>query len=359
MGETDEIDLGFLKIWNFDRQKNKYISDSVILAKIEKILATHVTQQGNVKGVGIVQITDGNFHPLSEKEIELVQQARAMLFLSITSANNTKIHDGNSGHSMMTSENFDVFHQNFSLDDDHFSERTGEIIQFMKAGYTLQKIRFQVPSFVPMPHRYDLDRSVLAGLHELKQAKPKVFQKIVSSTQIFMEGYYNSGHLANKARILMFMSAFEMILAIPAEQQRRHFKANIEAISNLDGETKYINYWDGKAKPKSKEILSKKGVWAEKFYLLRNKIIHGERVTHADFLFEKKQSHINIALIFFIHSVKKQLERSLKKYTCDYEIHWERYLDRISYDEPKKVTLFVYRYSTRKLFEKMKRKLSK
>lgn len=359
MGEVDEIDLGFLKVWNFDRQKTKYIADPALLTKVEKILATHVTQHSNVKGIGIVQIADNDFQPLSDKEVELVQQARAILFLSIVSANNTKIQDGNSGHSMMTSENFDATYQNFSLDDDYISERTGAIIPFMKAGFTLQKVRFQMPSFVPTPSRYDIDRSMFAGLLQLRVKKPKVFRRVVESTHIFIEGYYNASNFSDKNRILTFMSAFEMFFALPDDnKQRMHFKSKIGEIANFDGERTYTNFHKGRSKPNSKEAITKKVLWAEKFYRLRNRIIHGEKITYDDFLFEKKQPHVQIALIFFIQSIKRQLERSLKQFSCDYEIRWESYIDRITHEKPTKTTLFVYSYSRRKLFEKL-RKLSK
>lgn len=353
MGELDEIDLGFLKVWNFDLKKDIYVKDATLLAKVEKIIATHVTQYGNVKGIGIVQMPNKGFEPLNDDEIELVQQARAILFLMATSANNTKIADGNSGHSMVTSENFDAIYQNFLLTDDYVSESAGEIIPFRKGGNTLQKIRFQIPNFVPTPHRYGLDQEMQVALSRIRSKKPKVFQRIINSTQIFIEGYYNSPHLSSKARVLMIMSAFEMIFSLPEQDMRKHFKNKIQSIADLDGDKRYMNYWKSRAYPKSKESLSKKGLWAEKFYLLRNKITHGDDVTKTDFFFEKKQPHIYIALLFFILAIKKQFEKSLNDFTCNYEIKWETYLDEISFDQPRKVTKFVYKYSRRKLFQKL------
>ncbi len=353
MNGFDEINLGFLRVWNFDKKKDDYIKDEVLKTKLEKIFATHITHHGNVKNIGVIEITGNKFQPFTQKEIELIQEARATLFLSFVSNNNTGISNVNSGHRMATSENFDVIYQNFTLDSDHVAETSGEIVRFSKAGYTLDKIRFLTPSFVPTPSNYTLDGEIFSELTYLKTHKPKIYRRIINSTQICMEGYYNSNHLSNKARILLFMSAFEAIFSIPETQQRKHFKRNIQAISDLDGEKKYVSYWDKKTNPKSLEYLSKKGIWAEKFYRLRNSIVHGDKVKLSNFNFEKWQSHIDIALLFFVLAVKKQFEKSRRGYFCDYEIKWEEYTDNISFPTPRKLKAFVYRSSSRRLFNKL------
>lgn len=357
--ELDEIDLGYLKVWNFEKKKDDYIKDPVLKAKIEKIFATQITHHGNVRGIGVVQFPDNDFQPLAPNELELVQQARATIFLAFVSENNTRISNANSGHSMATSENFDVIYQNFTVEDDHVAETSGEIMRFSKGGYTLDKVRFQIPSYVPTPSSYHYDQEIFSELLHLRIHKPKIYRKIINSTQIFMEGYYNSNHLSNKARILLFMSAFEAIFSIPEKDQRKHFKIEIAKISDIDGEKTYTNYWGKKSNPKSKEMLSKKGIWAEKFYLLRNAIVHGDHVKPESFIFEKTQEHIGIALLFFVLAVKKQFEKSRKGFHCDYEINWEEYKDEISFPEPKTTRIFVFHRSVRRLWNKMIRQRTK
>lgn len=359
MNGIDEIDLGYLKVWNFDKKKDEYLKDPVLKAKIEKIFATQTTHHGNVRGIGVIQFSNNDFQPLSSNESELILQARATLFLAFVSENNTRVPNANSGHSMATSENFDVIYQNFTLDQDYVAETTGEIIRFNKGGYTLDKVRFLIPSYVPTPSSYRYDQEVFTELSYLKSHKPKIYRKIINSTQIFMEGYYNSNHLSNKARILLYMSAFESIFSIPENQQRKYFKQHIEKISYLDGEKKYVSYWDKRTNHRSKEFLSKKGIWAEKFYLLRNAIVHGDHVKPDSFIFEKTQEHIHIALLFFVLAVKKQFEKSHKGFYCNYEIRWEEYKDEISYPEPKTMNIFVFHYSMRRLWNKMIRQRSK
>lgn len=84
-------------------------------------------------------------------------------------------------------------------------------------------------------------------------------------------------------------------------------------------------------------------------------IIHGEKVEPNDFLFKGDQRHYDIALLFFILIIKKQIEKILrnKKYCCDYEINWKSWKDEISQPELTMKSGFVYEYTMRKLFEKM------
>ncbi len=353
MNGIDEIDLGYLKVWNFEKKKDEYIKDNTLKTKIERIFATLITHHGNVRGIGVIQFPNNNFQPLSQQEHELIQQARATIFLAFVSENNTRIPNANSGHSMATSENFDVIFQNFTLEDDYVAETSGEIIRFSKGGYTLDKVRFQIPSFVPTPSSYHYDQEIFSELLYLRTHKPKIYRLLINSVQIFMEGYYNSNHLSNKARILLYMSAFESIFSIPESQQRKHFKASIEKISSFDDEKKYVSYWDKKSNPKSKEMLSKKGIWAEKFYLLRNSIVHGDSVKPESFIFEKTQEHIHIALLFFVLAVKKQFEKSRRGFYCNYEIRWKEHTDDISFPEPRTMKIFAFEYSMRRLWTKM------
>jgi len=119
--------------------------------KIERIFATQVTHHGNVHGIGVVQFSNNNFQPLTPNESELVLQARTTIFLAFVSENNTRIPNANSGHSIATSENLNVIYQNFTLDDYCVAETSGEIIRFNRVRYTLDKVRFQIPSYVSTP----------------------------------------------------------------------------------------------------------------------------------------------------------------------------------------------------------------
>ena len=71
---------------------------------------------------------------------------------------------------------------------------------------------------------------------------------------------------------------------------------------------------------------SRKVKWADRIYSLRNKIMHGEAIKDEDYIFEGKQRHMDIGPMFFILSLKKELNRFLRR---------EHYFDRIEWKRPE------------------------
>jgi len=64
-------------------------------------------------------------------------------------------------------------------------------------------------------------------------------------------------------------------------------------------------------------------MWVDKFYSLRNKIIHGSQMKNDDYVFRGKQDHFDIALIFFVFGFKKIMSSKPQiKDTID-EVHWK------------------------------------
>lgn len=353
--DTPEIDLGFAKIWNFDLKKNDYITDQRLLEKIEKIINVNVELwSGSVRNVGIISIGSIDFRKYNEEENEIIKQIRHILFISFIAENNTAKPGANSGFSMATAENFDVIYQNFSLDGENFSEQTGEIININAAGYNFISTKFQKPRYINKPFRFNLDKEMFDGLLKLRLNKPLVFRRCLNAIQIYMESYYNTPYLSRNARILLNTSAFEILLSLPETQQRKIFKEKIKNIVSLKGEQEY-SYWTkiGTNSKKFKGTIAE--IWADKFYSLRNNIIHGNNILSNDFVFKNYQSHLEISCLFFIFLLKKQIEKSFgSSDECDYEIRWDKWTE--DYPVAREVQGFVYLKSYRKLFKRLLRK---
>lgn len=359
MKGIDEIDFGFAKIWNFSKCKSKYIKDQNQIDKITKIFNCYKCYKTSlIDEIGIFSIGDVDFRVLTEDEMVFVKEVRYLLFLSFLSKNNTITYNCNSGHQMATSDNFDVIYQNFTLENDTVSERVGEIISYNKGGYKLDEVVYQRPSFVPTPMRFDIDKDLFSHLIDLKSKRPLVYRRILNATEIFFESYYNSHYVSRNARILLQAAAFEILLQLPVEAPRKEFRHRIGffSIHSRDKKHSYtIRYWSKKQLKVIKKQLTIKEIWADRFFSLRNMIIHGEKVESTNFLFKGDQKHYDIALLFFILTIKKQIEKSLrnKKYGCDYEINWKYWKDEISQPEPTMKSGFVYEYTIRKIYEKL------
>lgn len=353
--DTTEIDLGFGKIWNFDKMKDAYIKNPELLKKVEKIVDINTELWSKrVQNVGIISIGSTNFRKFNDKENELIRQIRLILFISFIAKNNTVINHVNAGLSMATAENFDVVYQNFTIDGESFSESSGEIVNINASGYRFSEVKFQKPRYILNPFKFNLDLDIVRGMLELKRSKPRIFLRIINAIQLLMEGYYNTPYLSRNARLLLHAGAFEVLLSLPDIGQRKELKKKIKDITVFNGEKEY-SYWT-KIGPKNVKLKgSVKEIWADQFYTLRNNIIHGNNPNIKKFIFNKTQNHLDISILFFVLLIKKQIEKSLgKKYECDYEIQWDEWEDQLI--SKNKIQGFVYSMSMRKLFDKLKHK---
>ena len=84
-------------------------------------------------------------------------------------------------------------------------------------------------------------------------------------------------------------------------------------------------------------------IWADKFYTLRNHIIHGENVWMQEFVFQRRQGHLEIAVLFFVLLVKELINEKLRskgKFFMD-NVTWTKYHTGIEVKEG-----FIYERST-------------
>ena len=358
MEDLPEIDFGFLKIWNFDQLKEKYIPNEKIRSKVGKILGMHrAFFVGPLKGIGIVSIGDTDFRVFTDKEKEKIRLAKLILFLSFLSKNNTIELNPNTGHRMATAENFIPVYQKFNLETNYMTEMDGYIVPTMHGGLEINKTKYYRPAFVLSPMRFEIDKDLFNSLLELKNKRPRVFNKIINATELFFESYHNYPLISKNARILLQASAFEILLDLPEKKQRKVFKEKIEKETALSGEKRYVYYSERLRGKKEKEYLTLKGIWADSFYTLRNHIIHGAFPSDKEFLFRGKQNHILIALLFFIFFVKKQINKSLRREIFTDEIIWKKWYDDLFSQNREG---FVYEpISFRKIFERYLHKKGK
>ena len=354
MHNVPEIDLGFLKIWNFNLLKEQYIPDEKLRNKVEKILSTYQEHfTGVIKNMAVVSIGETDFRSFNEDEYKRIRLARLLLFLSFISKSNTTPFNGNTGHQMATSENFNPVYQNFNLTDDAMSERDGYIVPMLSGGFELDTVKYIKPSSTVIPNKFDIDGKLLTFLLKIKDKKPRIFERIINATEVFFESYYNSFIVSQNARVLLQMSAFEILLDLPEKKQRKRFKEIIEKETALPEDKKYVHYSERPDSKKERENLTIKGIWADLFYSLRNHIIHGLTPKNKEYVFKNRQMHTSIAFIFYIFFVKRQINKSFGRIVFEEEIYWKKWHDD-NFDNDREE--FVCEVSFRRLWEKSLRK---
>lgn len=322
LGEHEEINFGTAKVWNFQKKSAQYITDLKLRDYVEKIVFSNIYQGKPIKDVGVVSIGNTDFREFSPEERKTTDEIRLVLFLAFLYRHNTQARGGNAGWNMATSENFEYVTQNFQPYSENISERNGRIITITAGGYKIGDKKFFAPSFVIKPFRFSLDGRFLHYLLLLKKrGGVKLYRRILKSVDLFFESYYNNPNVSDNARTLLQVASFETLLDLPIRDGRKIFKDKIEAYCDLPKEKKYLHHYET-PNGKRPERRSRKAIWADIFYTLRNHIIHGDVVKPDDFIFKGKQQHLDIAVLFLALLVKKLINEKFKKRLFYDEISW-------------------------------------
>src|SRR3989338_8705621 len=118
MGDCSEVDFGFLKLWNFDKKKDELIQDVQLLSRMTELMNTYQDRNMPIRGMGVFLLQPGRLNSLNQQTKIDIRDARLILFLSFLAENNTTFKDGNTMHSMATSENLMIIYQGTHLPSD-------------------------------------------------------------------------------------------------------------------------------------------------------------------------------------------------------------------------------------------------
>ena len=99
--------------------------------------------------------------------------------------------------------------------------------------------------------------------------------------------------------------AFEILLEL---EKREDFRGKIHQLfgDTRDSRRLYPIINTKTSRKTTDEMLTEKQIWAEEFYKLRNKIIHGDVLLEKDFFYNNK-GHFYFSVLFFRMCIRKKL----------------------------------------------------
>ncbi len=325
--DRDEISFGDIKVWRFETKSTHYITNQPLRDKIKLLIDSNVLHEKPIKGVGVLSIGQTDFREFSHEEFKIADEVRLILFLAYLSRINVNLNGPNAGHYAATSENFTFVIQNFDPTSDYIAEQNGFIVKKLVGGYKIGELLFHAPPFVTTPLKFGIDADLIAKLFRIKQTNRRLYERILRATDLLFESYFNDPYVSINARLLLQVGSFEVLLDLPERDQRKAFKLLIAKYTVISSE-KSRNYFSERPGGRNvKETAPLKVMWADKFYTLRNRIIHGDKVDPNDFVFIKRQSHLDISLLFFVLIVKELINEKLRtrrKYFLD-NITWGKF----------------------------------
>lgn len=318
----DEVAIPELNavIWNFDRKANDYIPDATTRDKVKRLLAANTRGNEAIENIGVLSMGNTDFRTFSSLEVQALHEIKLLLFLSRLAKSNTKPD----ADRMTTAENLSFVIQNFEMDNEYIAESAGHIIRLSAAGYTIDETKFRAPGYVVFPLVFNLDSSTLKTLLEMRAKRPLIYKRILRACELFMRSYFNDPYVDDNSRILLMLAAFETLMDLPDDgQQRRHFKEIVKQFIDIKTDKQRSFFSERGNGRKVRERGSMKVRWADRLYVLRNHIIHGNTIKSSQFYFEgTQQRHIDIAVLFFVFLCHAKMTRSLKRRVFFDEIVW-------------------------------------
>lgn len=334
MRNIPSISYKSAKLWNL-KYLEQNIDDPELTQYLSRLLSIYKHRGSSITDMGILSI-DGQSvfdSEISPSVRERAKEFQLCIFLASLSKQSRVTAHANAGHFMTTADNYSFFIQGFKLGSDSTAESIGAIVTYRNLDL-LEKMSFDIPRYVPAPINGTLnfDTGLLEKLAMISNASPRVYQRILSAIDSIYEANINDENVSINNRILSQARAFETLLRLPDKDQRLAFKTVIGAISDTPTENLYRHFYEtrgGKKLDTRKRSL--KYIWADAFYTLRNRIIHGNRVEASEYLFRRRQSHFICANIFFVQSIKYVISKRMRKKMFYDSVKWDRWDDGMAH----------------------------
>ena len=284
----------------------KYVRDVATAEHVRKIAAMYKSPSGHVvENPTIVLYRDDNFRALQGKTMAKLANIRAMLLFAAYLKNNS--------WSFSTAENFNLVIQRFNVGDDGLALQGGSLHGILAGGLKISKTIFTTePHIHVSSFNLGLEKDVMTALVKClneEMVNPKS-SALLRSLRQFLLIYSNSHQLDSSARVLGMIMAFELLFGTT---NRGNFRESIKKYADEYSPTEYDYeeiYTGGvQRRPPKKLRLNGAQIWAEEFYKLRNRIIHGDVITTNDYAFRDmygmtfKHGNPHIAMAYEIYAV--------------------------------------------------------
>lgn len=296
-------------IWPYHSKKHDLIKDGVLLEHLDKLVESYQLQNGGIiRNPTVVSVNSVKFSNPNRFSISKIEAMKnALLFAGVLE---------NNQWNFITSDNLETYYQRFIVGEMNISMQGGVIHRILAGGYKLGEVAFLKPEHVNIPFHFRPSGNLIRALEDCMEHATSVPGKnqVIQALSPFFNVYRNSHEQSQQSRILLLIIAFELLFG---ESGRPKFKKNVLKYSTLGFTKKFktynypiVNYGN----VTNHEQLTLHQIWAEEFYKLRHKIIHGDTVFNDDLVFKDlnglvkpREPHFYIAVNFFVACVVNKL----------------------------------------------------
>lgn len=278
---------------------------STVYEKLKTLFDSYIGKDKNpLSTIFVVHIDGKNFAELEESDFRKIHSSTDILLFAINSGLIPNVIANNTGNVMLrSSEDFKIQHL--------VIRENSEFVSINQNGrpYIVKLDAKKELDANSLWRCGDPDKDILTGIENYINSSISNEQKerMLRSLEWYRFAHMNSYSIFPMSRVIMMVTAFEVLLDIP-----KGFKANIfsKKINELlDEQNKSCDNEKFVIFKKEKRDIDKKPVerilpawWAYDFYELRNMIVHGGVISEKNLHFSETSriDHLNIAdLVFF------------------------------------------------------------
>lgn len=295
----NNIKISNVTFWPFYKEKEQRITDPKIVKHLERLFDSYINRTGNkTKNITVASIDKPLFDTSESLDIDQLENARYVLFFACV--------ERNEEYFWCTSDNFEMIYQNFVPGELHVAVCAGGLHEIVST-WKIEDVKFTTPDYVNQLFKVRYEARLMDALNACLQNMHKdiICRRIIKSLRPFYQSYKNTHDVDHQSRILLMTEAFVILLDL---RSRKDFRQKIDKLCGGRNESrKKYPIIDTRTNIKiTDEILTEKQIWAEEFYKLRDRIIHGDEITLSDLSY-KGTGHIYLAELFFKKCIKEIL----------------------------------------------------
>jgi len=295
----EEYKIGPILFWPYYKMKDKKRIDNKIINHLDKYFKQFIDyERKEVKTITICTYNGKYFKILTDKENLLLKSSMNSLFFStIIPQIITKIRSRNYQFAIPNSDIFNMLICNF------YPGSNSLAVQFegvLNGGWKIGELCFQKP--VTTGYSYGEPNEELIGIFDkfmLNQSEIDS-KRLFRCLEWFNYAHRSNSHTSSHAKILMMATAYEIFFNMHDSYNKRDIlRKKINDLFLDEGIKTEV-----RKERNGKEIkLNLAGWWANDFYNLRNKIVHGDEVELKELKYKDKISYIDVADLLLWKSI--------------------------------------------------------
>lgn len=266
----------------------------------------HITHDGHpVDHIAVAWTGSNPIAALNVPQRVLIRRAiDALIFVAITTTLKTIINTTNTSMGVPHSERFQLVTQVFKDTEPFVAVSSGGTLH----GWRLNDIHFCTPWHMGSA-LYSVNDDLLAALGKLlrRPRGAKQRERIFRALEWFRLAHSGNDETSDQSRVVMMATAFEILLE-PADpfQKRRLMTQALHTLTDRDNlRQKTLKF--GKKKIRVNAV----AVWLDRFYQLRNAIVHGSRVTPSQLMYPVTGrpwlTHLKVAALVLWEAISWEL----------------------------------------------------